>query len=79
MSRSKTNMDSIATLTIRLLIITVLAGLILGIVYSVTKEPIEQQNLLTANESRRTVLPDAQDFEQEDLAAGRRRRHLRHH
>lgn len=68
MSQSK-KMDSIGTLTLKLLIITLAAGLILGLVYTVTKEPIERQQIETANESRRTVLPEAADFEQTDLTA----------
>lgn len=62
-------MDSIGVLTLRLLIITLAAGLILGLVYTVTKGPIEQQQIMTANESRRTVMPGAENFEQMDLAA----------
>lgn len=68
MSQSK-KMDSVGVLTLRLLIITLAAGLILGLVYSMTKGPIEQQQILTANESRRTVMPAGDEFEQMDLAA----------
>ena len=62
-------MDSVGTLTLRLLIITLAAGFILGLVHSVTAGPIEQQQILKANESRQTVLPEGQDFEQMDLTA----------
>lgn len=54
--------DSVGTLVIRLLIITVCAGLILGLVYSFTKGPIEQQQLKQENEARKTALPQADDF-----------------
>lgn len=68
MAQSK-KMDSIGTLTLRLLIITLAAGLLLGLVYSVTKEPIAEQELLTANLSRQNVLPQASEFEQTDITA----------
>lgn len=55
--------NSIFNLTIRLLIITVVAGLILGLVYTVTKDPIEQQEVKRATEARKMVLPEAADFE----------------
>ena len=59
--------DNIGILVLRLLIITVCAGLILGVVYTVTKEPIAEQARLAADESRKTVLPAAVSFEQLDL------------
>lgn len=68
MSQSK-KLDSIGVLTLRLLIITLAAGLILGLVYTVTKGPIEQQQIQTANESRRSVMPAGEQFEQMDLTA----------
>lgn len=54
--------DAISTLVIRLLIITACAGLILGLVYSFTKDPIAQQQLKRENEARMAALPQAQDF-----------------
>lgn len=54
--------DSVGTLVIRLLIITACAGLILGLVYSFTKEPIAAQELKRENEARQTALPEADDF-----------------
>ena len=62
------NKDSIATLTLSLLIITVCAGLILGVVYSITKEPIAQQAALKETVARQTVLPEADDFTEIDIA-----------
>lgn len=68
MAQSK-KMDSIGTLTLRLLIITLAAGLLLGLVHAVTEGPIAEQEILTANESRKNVLPEAAGFEQTDIAA----------
>ncbi|MEA5002685.1 MAG: RnfABCDGE type electron transport complex subunit G [Christensenella sp.] len=61
---NKTKSDSIFNLTIRLVIITVCAGLILGLVYGITKGPIAEQELKKATEARQAVLPDAQEFKQ---------------
>ncbi|WP_066684473.1 RnfABCDGE type electron transport complex subunit G [Christensenella intestinihominis] len=61
---NKANSGSIPNLVLRLVIITVCAGLILGLVYAVTKGPIEEQNIKKATEARQAVLPDAQDFKQ---------------
>ncbi|MDL2237689.1 RnfABCDGE type electron transport complex subunit G [Christensenellaceae bacterium OttesenSCG-928-K19] len=63
------NNNSILNLTLRLAVITLCAGLILGLVYGVTKDPIDQQTLLRETQSRQTVLPAAQEFEEMDLAA----------
>ena len=46
------NNDSIANLTLRLVIITVAAGLVLGLVYSITKDPIAYQEELKATSAR---------------------------
>lgn len=62
-------MDSIATLTLRLLVITLAAGLILGLVHAMTEEPIAEQQALKATLSRQTVMPDGQEFTQMDLSA----------
>lgn len=58
------NKESIFNLVLRLVIITVCAGLILGLVYAVTKDPIAQQELKKATEARQAVLPDAQEFKE---------------
>ncbi|HBU12944.1 MAG TPA: electron transporter RnfG [Clostridiales bacterium] len=63
------NKSSILNLALRLAVITVCAGLALGLVYGVTKEPIEYQAELKATQARQTVLPSAQEFEEMDLAA----------
>ena len=64
MNNSKANNNSILNLTLRLVIITLCAGLILGFVYAITKDPIEQQQIKKATEARQMVLPDAADFEE---------------
>lgn len=56
-------MKNIVTVTIKLLIITLIAGALLGVVYSVTKEPIAQQMEKAATEARLMAFPDAADFE----------------
>lgn len=47
-----------------LLIITLIAGLILGGTYQITKDPIEQQAILSAENARKAALPEAETFEQ---------------
>lgn len=61
--------DSIGNLVLRLVIITVAAGLILGLVYTVTLGPITAQEELKATSARQEVLPDAQEFEEVDFAS----------
>ncbi|WP_027431821.1 RnfABCDGE type electron transport complex subunit G [Lachnospira multipara] len=46
-----------------LFIITLVAGVLLGLVYQVTKEPIAAQNEKAKQEAYRTVLADASEFE----------------
>lgn len=47
--------------------ITLISGLTLGTVYEVTKEPIAKQEELTKQEAFKTVLPDADSFEEKEL------------
>ncbi len=47
--------------------ITLVAGACLGGVYEMTKEPIAAANLAAKNAAYQTVLPDATDFESDDL------------
>ena len=58
---------STVKLALRLIIITVVAGLLLGVTYDITAEPIAQQEAMAAEEARKAVLPDAQEFEQIDI------------
>lgn len=55
-------MKNIVTITLKLLVITVFAGAILGLVNAVTKEPIAQQKRAQANEARFAAFPEAADF-----------------
>lgn len=52
----------------KLLLITLVAGLILGLVYTITKDPIAEQELRAAQEARQAVL-NADEFEEIDLEA----------
>lgn len=65
---NKANNDSILNLVLRLVVITVCAGLILGLVYAVTKDPIAEQELKKATEARQAVLASAQDFKEVALS-----------
>lgn len=60
--------SSIGVLVLCLMLITVCAGLILGVVYSVTAEPIARQQEIIANESRKQVLPNADAFVPVDVS-----------
>ncbi len=56
-------MDKAIKLSLRLLIITIVAGLLLGLTNNITKEPIEQQKLEALNASKYIVFPSAKSFE----------------
>lgn len=60
-------MKNIIVITLKLLIITVIAGVILGVVNAVTTEPIAQQALKEATEARQSVFPEAVDFVELDV------------
>lgn len=60
-------MKNIVVITLKLLIITVIAGIILGVVNGVTKDPIAEQALKEANEARQAVFPEAVDFKKLDV------------
>ncbi len=53
-----------------LLIITLVAGLALGITYSLTKDPIAVQEALQKEKDMKAVLPQADTFEEVELAEG---------
>ena len=55
--------------TFILLVITVIAGLLLGLVYQITKDPIARQKELAKQEACREVFADAAVFSQIDVAA----------
>ncbi|NLG38000.1 MAG: RnfABCDGE type electron transport complex subunit G [Clostridiales bacterium] len=56
-------MRSILVLSLKLLVITLVAGLALGATYAITEEPIRQQNILKAEAARKSIFGEA-DFEQ---------------
>ena len=60
-------MNKIIKNTLILTAITVVSGLLLGIVYDVTKEPIAQAQENTKHEAYRAVLSDASSFETVDF------------
>ncbi|MGI6094258.1 MAG: RnfABCDGE type electron transport complex subunit G [Lachnospiraceae bacterium] len=49
--------------TMILTLITLVAGLLLGLVYEITKEPIAEQELLAKQEAYQAVFEDADSFE----------------
>ena len=56
-------MNNIVKNTLILTAITVVSGLLLGVVYGITKEPIAQAQENTKQEAYQTVLSDASEFE----------------
>ena len=63
-------MNKIIKNTLILTVITVVSGLMLGIVYDITKEPIAAAQENAKQEAFRAVLPDASSFEEyEDFDA----------
>ena len=49
---------------VKLVVITLIAGLALGVVYGITKDPIAAQNEKKQQEAYRQVFPDAESFEE---------------
>lgn len=62
-------MNKIVKNTLILTAITVVSGLLLGVVYDITKEPIAQAQENTKQEAYRAVLTDASSFETVDFDA----------
>ena len=62
-------MNKIVNNTLILTAITVVSGLLLGVVYDITKEPIAQAQENTKHEAYRAVLSDASSFEAVDFNA----------
>lgn len=56
-------MNKIVKNTLILIAITVVSGLLLGVVYGITKEPIAEAQENTKQEAYRSVLSDASSFE----------------
>jgi len=60
-------MKDTLTLGWKLLLITLVAGALLGITYGITADIIAERELTAADEARKTVLPDAQFTLYEDM------------
>ena len=60
-------MRNIAVITIKLLVITIIAGLVLGVVNAMTKEPIAAQEAKAADEARKAAFSEASSFELIDI------------
>ncbi len=58
---------SIVKDTLALFLITVIAGVLLGLVYEVTKSPIEEQKQIRKEKAYKEVFADAQSFEEYSL------------
>lgn len=61
---SKTKETSFVSDALRLMLITVIAGLLLGVVYTVTYEPIRAAQNATTIAAYKQVFPDAADFQE---------------
>lgn len=61
---SKTKGTSFVSDALRLMLITVIAGLLLGVVYTVTYEPIQAAQNATTIAAYKQVFPDAADFQE---------------
>ena len=51
---------------LKLVLITLIAGLALGMIYEITKEPIKKQQLKAQQEAYKAVFPDADQFEDQE-------------
>jgi electron transport complex protein RnfG len=58
---------NIIVMTLKLLAITIVAGLLLGAVNYITKEPIAEQEIAAANAARSQCFPQASSFEESDV------------
>lgn len=55
--------------TLALFIITLISGILLGLVYEVTKEPIAKQQQITKEKAYKEVFPDAESFKEYSMDA----------
>jgi electron transport complex protein RnfG len=60
-------MKNIIVITAKLLVIVLVAAVLLGVVNSVTKEPIAQRMAEEAREARLSVFPEAADFAKHEI------------
>lgn len=56
-------MNSLVKDCLKLVVITIVAGLCLGAVYGITKDPIEKQKAKAQQEAYQAVFPDAAEFQ----------------
>ena len=63
-------MREILKVGVKLLLITAVAGLVLGLTNAVTAGPIEQQSIASAQAARQAVLPAAATFEEVEAPEG---------
>ncbi len=63
MSDKKVKKDNIVKNALILMTITLLAGMLLGFTYEITKEPIARQKEIATNNALKAVLPMADKFE----------------
>lgn len=63
-------MHKIWILGVKLFAIAAVAGLALGATNALTEGPIAQQEIIAADEARRSVLPDAESFAEVDAPEG---------
>ena len=60
-------MKNIIVITVKLLVITIIAGALLGVVNAVTAEPIAEQQRIAADNARKAAFPEASAFEEMDV------------
>ena len=60
-------MKNIIIITVKLLVITIIAGAVLGVVNAVTAEPIAEQAKIAADNARKAAFPEASAFEEADV------------
>jgi electron transport complex protein RnfG len=69
MSKKTVNKEATFQLTWRLFAICVLAAVLLGATYAITKDPIIKQDALKLETARKQAIPEADAFQDVDLAA----------
>ncbi|MCM1156966.1 MAG: RnfABCDGE type electron transport complex subunit G [Bacteroidales bacterium] len=65
--------------TVSLMVITLVAGLLLGLVYEITKEPIAREQQRAKEEAYKQVFAEAASFEALNVDSGRIERELKGH
>jgi len=69
MNKKTVNKESTVQLTWRLFAICVLAAILLGATYAITKDPITEQDTLKLEAARKQAIPEADAFQDVDLSA----------